>query len=421
MSRVRSNRELFLLSAASIVVLVATGSVAYARSGALTPTDLLLSGIVCAGAAVLHVFRRFVAGQADPALAPLALLLTGLGLAMVERLAPREAPGQAAWALLGLALAAGTLVLVRKPYQLADYKYLWGVVGMALFLAPIAFGTEIGGARLWIRVKELSFQPSEFGKLALVLFFAAYLAEKGDLLATGTAKFGRVKLPAPRHFGPLLLIWLVSMAVLVFEKDLGSSALFLAVFLGLLYLATGRVAYVVSGGALFSLGAWAAYRAFAHVRTRIDIWIDPWKDVGNKGYQIAQSLFAIAAGGVSGTGFFRGMPEKIPAVATDFVFSAVAEELGLLGAGALIAAYAMFVLRGLAVAASGRARFARLAAAGLALAFGLQTLLIVGGVTKLVPLTGITLPFMSQGGSSLVANWVLVALLLRFSDDAEAT
>jgi cell division protein FtsW (lipid II flippase) len=415
----RRGRELFLLAAASVMVLLASGAVRFARQGTLSPGDFAMPAAVCLAAVGLHVVTRRAARRADPVIAPIALLLAGLGHAMVDRLAPKAAVAQTGWAVLGIALAAGILLVVRKPYQLADYKYLWGIAGILLFLSPIFVGTEIGGSRLWIRFAGLSLQPSEFGKICLVLFFAAYLAEKGDLLATGTKRLWRIALPEFRHFGPLVAIWLVSLAVLVFEKDLGSSLLFFAVFVGLLYLSTGRGAYALAGTGLFGLGAWAAYHAFAHVRTRVDVWLDPWRDISGKGYQIAQSLFAIASGGVTGTGLGRGMPYRIPAAPTDFVFSAVAEELGLVGGSAVLAAYAVFVFRAFAIAASGRSRFTQLAAAGLALAFGMQALLIVGGVIKLVPLTGITLPFMSQGGSSLVANWIIVGLLLRFSDDAE--
>jgi peptidoglycan glycosyltransferase len=430
----RSWRELFLIAAAGLIVLLVHGSVRYAMAGRLLPRDLVLPACLVAAGVVVHVVRRLVAPRADPVVIPVALLLSGIGVALVDRLAertgalwlgsPQPAAAQALWALVGMALAAVTLVTVRKPYQLTDYKYLLGLAGVVLFLAPVFVGTEVGGARLWIRVGGLSFQPSEFGKICLVLFFAAYLAERGDLLSTGTVRvplpFRRgIKLPALRHFGPVLLIWLVSLAVLVFEKDLGSSLLFMALFVAMLFLSTGRVAYTLAGGSLFALGAWGAYRMFAHVRARVDIWLDPFRDVAGKGYQIAQSLFAIAAGGVAGVGLGQGLPTKIPAVATDFVFAAVAEELGLLGGLALLGLYAILALRGLAIAAQGRSRFTQLAAAGLALSLGLQTLLIVGGVIRMVPLTGITLPFMSQGGSSLVASWIVVALLVRISDDAE--
>lgn len=416
----RSNRELFLVVAACALALVMAAAVHYAQAGKVVWVDLAPAALVCLAALGLHAVRRGVAAAADPVVMPLALALTGMGLAMVERLAPRAGMSQVIWALVGIALAAVVLVVIRKPYQLADYKYVFGVAGIVLFLAPIFVGHEIGGAKLWIRIAGLSMQPSEFGKICLVLFFAGYLAQRGDLLATGTGRLWRMKVPALQHFGPLFLIWLLSLAVLVFEKDLGSSLLFFAVFTGLLYLSTGRVAYVVSGTALFGVGALAAYRMFAHVRTRVQIWLNPWTDISGKGYQIVQSLFAIAAGGVGGVGLGRGLETKIPAVATDFVFAALAEELGLVGAVGLLAGYALFTLRALAIAASGRTRFTQLAAAGLALGFGLQALIIVGGVTKLIPLTGITLPFMSLGGSSLVASWIVVGLLLRFSDDAEA-
>lgn len=415
----RANRELFLTLAAGAFALLVNAAARYGVRGAVAPADLALPGLAVLAAIGLHMVRRVTAPLADPIIAPLALGLTGLGLAMVDRLDPRAGPAQSFWAVLGIALAAGVLFLVRRPYQLADYKYVLGITGIVLFLAPVFVGTEVGGARLWIRVGGLSLQPAEFGKIALVLFFAAYLAQKGDLLATGTGRLWRLKVPPLSAFGPLVAIWLVSLAVLVFEKDLGSSLLFFGLFLGLLYAATGRVAYVLSGTLLFAAGAAGTWARFAHVRARVDIWLDPWTDVGGAGYQVAQSLFAIAAGGVGGVGLGSGSPTKIPAVATDFVFAAIAEELGLVGALGVITAYAVFTLRALAVGASGRTRFSQLAAAGLGLSFGLQTLLIIGGVIKLVPLTGITLPFVSQGGSSLVASWLLAGLLIRFSDDAE--
>src|SRR5947208_14723910 len=277
-------------------------------------------------------------------------------------------------------------------------------------------GRNINGARLWVRIGSISFQPGEFAKVTLCIFLASYLVEKRELLAIGTRRLGRMVVPDFKYFGPILLAWGLSMVVLVAERDLGSSLLFFALFLAMLWVATARGAYLVIGAALFTVGSLPAVKAFAHVHERISIWLNPWPVANGNGFQTIQALFALAAGGIFGTGLALGSPQRIPEVATDFIFAAVGEELGLLGTAAVIIAFLLIVGTGLRIAMRAELPFEKLLAAGLTTIIGVQAFIIIGGVTRVVPLTGITLPFVSYGGSSLLANYVLLALLVRVSD-----
>jgi cell division protein FtsW (lipid II flippase) len=314
------------------------------------------------------------------------------------------------------------LVFVRDLKVLRDYRFVIGIVGLLLLLFTAIFGREINGARLWVAFGPVRFQPAEFGKILLVVFFAAYLVDIREALTVSTRRVLGVPLPPFRYLAPLLTIWALSMVLMIFMKDLGTSLLFFGALLALLYVATGRFFYVVVGLVLFVAGAALLYFIFPHVQTRIDIWLDPWKDPSGKGYQIVQSLFALAAGGLFGRGLGQGYlimqsgHTIIPALETDFIFSAIGEELGLVGAVGIILLFLIFTYRGFRIAARARDDFSRLLATGLTSIFALQAFLIMGGVIKLIPLTGITLPFVSYGGSSIVANFVLLALLLRTSD-----
>ncbi|HEY5505931.1 MAG TPA: FtsW/RodA/SpoVE family cell cycle protein, partial [Coriobacteriia bacterium] len=294
------------------------------------------------------------------------------------------------------------------------------IFGLVLLLMPAVIGREINGAKLWLRIGSFSFQPAEIAKICIVLFLAAYLSEYREVLSVSTRKFLGLHLPAARHLGPLVLMWAVSLVVLVAEKDLGSSLLFFGVFLVMITVATGRWSYAVVGSVLFAFGATAAFFMFAHVRVRVDIWLHPFADAAGTGYQLVQSLFAFAAGGLTGVGPGRGLPTRIPFVVTDFIFSAIGEELGLLGAAAIVIAYLVLCMRGLSTAVRARSDMASLTAAGLVATLGLQTFVIVGGVTRLIPLTGITLPFVSYGGSSIVSNFLLLGLLMRAGDATPA-
>jgi cell division protein FtsW len=384
----------------------------------ITPEVGFLTAIIIGPFILVHIAERFSVRMSDPLLLPLTAFLSSLSLIMIYRLKPDFFNLQSLWILLGIAILIGSLLLTKNYERLKSYKYLFALLGLILLLSPILFGTEKYGAKLWLKIGAISFQPSEIAKILIVIFLAAYLEEKRELLSIANKRFLKIWIPEFKHFGPLLLMWLISLAILVFEKDLGSSLLFFGIFLSMLYVATGRKIYVIAGILLFLIGATSCYYLFPHVQTRIDIWLNPWQDVAGKGYQIAQSLFAIASGDLSGVGLGRGYPTYIPAVHTDFIFSALAEELGLIGGFAVIISYLIFVCRGFRIALAAKDEFGKLLAVGLTSAFALQVFIIIGGVTKLIPLTGITLPFMSYGGSSILANFILLALLLVISEKA---
>lgn len=411
------NTELILLLFALAIVTAGFFLIAQ-TTGEPTAVALKLAGILAAGFLAVHVVERIFVKFADPVLLPLAAALSGLGLAFVWRLKPNLGLAQSVWLAGGAVALILALVILRRYQFLKDYKYLWALGGVALLFAPIFIGAERGGAKLWLDFGPISFQPAEIAKVSFVFFLAAYLEQKRELLAISTKRIAGLWAPEPKHLGPLLFMWLISLAILVLERDLGTSLLFFGLFLAMLYVATGRTMYVSIGSLLFAGGATICYFLFSHVQTRVDIWLNPWLDPSGKGYQIVQSLFAIAGGGLTGTGLGLGHPGLIPAVQTDFIFSAVAEELGLLGGVAVILCYLLFVARGLKIALTAADDFGRLVAVGLSCVFALQSFSILGGVTKLIPLTGVTLPFMSYGGSSILMNFILLAMLLAISNRA---
>ncbi len=417
----RRNTELMLLGAVAPIVVLVFALVHGGLRSDITAADLISPAGLLVAFAVAHIAVRRFAPGADPVLLPIVALLSGIGLAFITRLDPTLAASQTMWLFGGVVVMIATLMAVPSLARVARYKYTVAIVGIVLLVLPAIVGREVNGAKLWLRFGQVSFQPSEVAKVLMVLFLAAYLAENREVLSVSTRRLAGVWLPSAKHLGPLLAMWAVSLFVLIGEKDLGSSLLFFGVFLAMLHVATGRPAYTIAGVVLFAAGATAAYFLFAHVRTRIGIWIDPFADAADKGYQIVQSLFSLAAGGIFGVGPGRGMPEHIPFVATDFIFAAIGEELGLLGGAALIISYLVLCLRGLATAVRARTDMAALTASGLVAALALQVFVIVGGVTRLIPLTGITLPFVSYGGSSIVANAMLVALLMRAGDEAPDT
>lgn len=379
-------------------------------------------GLVLGLVGTAHIVTRRVAPRANPLLLPLVGLLNGIGYVFVARLDTHLAGLQALWTAIGVAAYVVTLVLVRRAADLDRYRYLFALVGMALLVLPLApvVGRTINGARLWVRVGPLSFQPVELAKIALAVFFCSYLVEKAEVLAVGTQRWGPFMAPQLRHFGPLLAAWGVSMLIMIGERDVGFSLLFLTAFVALLWIATGRAIYLGFGTALFAAGAVVASKLFGHVHERIQIWVNPWPYASTKGYQIVQALFALAAGGIGGTGLALGSPQRIPVVASDFIFAAIGEELGLLGTAAVITAFVLLVGTGMRIALAAVRRFDKLLAAGLTAIVGLQAFFIMAGVTRLLPLTGVTLPFVSYGGSSLVANYIIVAVLARISDDTRA-
>ncbi len=310
--------------------------------------------------------------------------------------------------------------MIRDHRSLDAYTYTIGLIGVVFLLLPVVpgIGRTINGARLWVQIGPLNFQPAEIGKVLIVVFLASYLAARKELLAVATRRIGPVRLPEPRYMGPLLVAWLLSLAILFMERDLGSSLLFFGIFVIMLWTATGRGAYLFLGLLLFAAGAFIGYMTFAHVQDRIDIWLNALEpqNVQKFGYgQLAQASFAMATGGIAGTGLGQGYPDLIPFASTDFIFAAIGEELGLFGTTALLLLYVVLMGRGFRAALSRQDAFSKLLAVGLTSVLALQTFIIVGGVTRVIPLTGITLPFVSYGGSSLVANFVLLALLVRIS------
>jgi cell division protein FtsW (lipid II flippase) len=415
------NRELSLLILGLIVGGGALALVVLANDAKNIGLATPIVTVLAAGYVGAHIVMRRRARNADGVLLPVAALLNALGLAAVYRLSPeRYGAAQLTWTLVGIACFVATIAVVRDISVLSRYKYVMGFVGVGLLLLPLVpgLGKEINGAQLWVEVGSFRFQPGEFSKIFLVVFFAAYLAERKELLSIASKRVLGMHVPDLKHFGPLLVMWGLSLAVMFYAKDLGSSLLFFSVFLVMLYIATARLVYMTAGGALFAAGAYIGYRSFGHVQERVRVWLDVFNPdyVQDEGFQLAQSLFALSAGGLFGTGLGQGRPDLIPAAHTDFIFSALGQELGLLGAAAILVCFLLLVGRGLRIAVIQRDDFSQLLAAGLTIVLGIQTIIILGGVTRLLPLTGITLPFMSYGGSSLLSNFVLIALLARISD-----
>jgi len=415
--RSRRTSELLLLLAAAPPVLLIFALVETQSARAFSWSSLAVPAALLVAFFGAHLAVRRFAAHADPALLPAAFALSGIGLAFVTRLDRELAASQVTWLFVGVAALIVTLVAVPSLERLARYKYTIMLGGIVLLVLPALIGREINGAKLWIKFGGFTLQPGELAKIAIILFLAAYLSENREMLSVSTRRFLGLKLPEPRTLGPLLLMWVVSLFVLVFERDLGSSLLLFGIFLVMVYVATGRAAYVVVGVGLFGAGAFAAWRVFDHVQSRVAIWLDPFADATGRGYQLVQSLFSLAAGGTIGTGVGQGLPTRIPFVETDFIFSAIGEELGLLGASAVILCFLVFCIRGLATAARAKSDMAAFTAVGLVASVGLQAFVIVGGVTRLIPLTGVTLPFVSYGGSSLLSTFIALGLLLRAGDE----
>lgn len=367
-----------------------------------------------------HLVIRFVAPNADGLLLPLAALLNGLGYVVIARLDPGLADSQAAWTFIGIGAFSAVLLLLPDLRWLADFRYTLALLGVAMLLLPLVpgLGRTINGARIWLRAGPFSIQPGEFAKIVLAAFLAGYLTDKRELLTISNRRLGPINVPDFKHFGPMLLALGVALMVMVFQRDLGSSLLFFTLFLVMFYVATGRAAYVAAGLVLFSGASYLSWQAFSHVQRRVDIWLHPFADPKDKGFQIVEAWFAMADGGVTGTGLGKGLPTKIPYAETDMIFAAIGEELGLLGATAVLAAFMFLVASGFRVAASANQPFEKLLATGLTSLLGFQAFIIIGGVLRVLPLTGVTLPYVSYGGSSLISNYVILALLVRISDSS---
>ncbi|MCW2529565.1 MAG: rodA [Pseudonocardiales bacterium] len=431
----RRNSELLLTLGAVFVVVCAELIVE------LTSDNKISWHVASYGIAVLaiglisHIAIRRFARYADPIFLPCAVFLVGLGLVMIHRLdlglaqQAREngdsydgvaAASQVVWAFLGLIVFLGVLLIVRDHRVLARYAYTLALIGLFLLLLPAVLParfSEVNGARIWINVAGFSIQPGEVAKIALTIFAAAYLVDKRDVLSLAGRRVAGVELPRGRDFGPLLLAWLVSIGVLVRDHDLGTSLMFFGLFVVLLYVATERISWVVVGVVLFAGGCFVSYHLFSSVHDRVSVWLHVFK-YSNEGYQMAQSLFGLGTGGLFGAGLGGGRPQLVPVAKSDFILSSFGEEIGLFGLVAIIAVYVVFISRGFATALAVRDSFGKLLVTGIAFSFGLQLFVVAGGISRLLPETGLTTPFLSYGGSSLIANFALLALLVRISDAA---
>ncbi len=428
------NRELLNLFFAAIVASAAFASVSIVDSGLVTTRWLGYVGVVFGLYLIAHIVGRYTVPYADPTLLPLVGLLTALGLTVIYRLNPEDARRQAVWVGLGIGILAATLFWLRYDYRVLErYKYIFGISAVVLLLLPSVpgLGHRVNGVKLWIKVGPMQFQPGELAKIFMIIFLAGYLRDKREALAKGRLK----------DLGPLLLIWGAAMLVLVQTSDLGSALLNFGIFLAMVYAATGRFVYVAAGLGLFLAGSAALYNALDRVQQRVTVWLHPWTDervycsISGKldyrqncdSYQLVKSLYSIANGGYGGTGLGKGTfttvdgTQLIPYLNTDFIYSAIAQEIGLIGSAALLLLVMVFVARGMRIALLAQDGFSKLLATGLTFGLALQTFIIVGGVLRVVPLTGITLPFVSYGGSSILSNFVMLALLLLVSNRAAAT
>lgn len=386
-----------------------------------------LSVTLIAVAVAANLVIRRVAPYADPVLLPLVLCLNGLGLAMIYRIdlgyqvtrpdRAELASNQLLWTGVGLLAFTAVLLIVRDHRRLQAFTYSFGLAAIVLLILPLLpfIGENIRGARIWISVGGLSFQPGEAAKICLAIFFAGYLVVKRDALALAGRRVAGIDLPRGRDLGPILAGWLISLGILVFQRDLGSSLLFFGLFVVMLYIATERPGWLIVGAGLFAAGAYFGYQAFGHVQRRFDAWTDPFGDPDRNG-QVINGLFGLAHGGILGQGWGQGRPQLTPFGFSDFIATSLGEELGLTGLMAILLIYGLIVERGLRISLTCRDAFGKMLAAGLAVSFALQVFVVVGGVTRLIPLTGLTTPFLAQGGSSIVMNWAIVALLLRISD-----
>ncbi|WP_280269819.1 FtsW/RodA/SpoVE family cell cycle protein [Nocardia wallacei] len=428
--------ELVLCAAAvALVVMAALGM--SAAAGGEGGGSMRWALVVFAGLVLLaHLAVRQLAPRADPVLLPCVTVLNGLGLVLIDRLdraeaaaavalgTPAPAPDaahQLIWTAGGIALFALVLLVVRNHVQPARYAYTCGLAGLVLLLIPAVLPSrfsEVNGGKSWIMFSGFSIQPGEFAKVLLLVFVAGFLVTNRDLFGTAGKRFLGMTVPRLRDLGPLLLVTFVSVLVLVYEKNLGFSLLVFGTVLAMLYIATRRSSWLLIGIGMFALGAVIAYNLFGHVRVRVRVWQDPFDTYYTNGYQIAQALFGLGTGGLSGTGLGAGRPQEVPFAKTDFIISTIGEELGLIGLTAVILLFTILTLRGFTAALATRDSFGKLLGGGLAFSLGWQLFVVVGGVTKLIPLTGLTTPFMSYGGSSLLANYVIVALLMRISHDA---
>jgi cell division protein FtsW (lipid II flippase) len=434
--RQRRRSELLMLFFAFGIVIFAFANVGASLSGSFTGGAFGYIVVYAIIMLVAHLAVRRWAPFADPLMLPLAALLNGIGLIFLYRLQQsRNLPDsfadtlsststfyQVVWTVIGVGLFVGVLLYVKEPRILQRYTYTLGIVGMALIALPIvAPGSEVNGARIQVSVGGLTIQPEEFGKICLAIFFAGYLVNKRDVLKLAGRRVLGIDLPRGRDLGPILVVWLLAVLLLVFETDIGTSALFMGLFVAMLYLATSRTSWLLIGVLLFVVGAFSAAKLFSHVGTRFTCWMHPFtqQNIQDGCFQTVKGLEGLGYGGVLGRGLGGGMPYLTPVVPSDFVISGLGEEIGLAGLMAILLIYGLIVQRGLRTALLIKDPFSKLLAGGLSFLLALQVFVIVGGVTRLIPLTGVTTPFLSQGGSSLIGSWVVIGILIRFSDTAQ--
>jgi cell division protein FtsW (lipid II flippase) len=422
------NRELLALVPASLLLTAGFAAVFIERNDVLSNVSLTYGALFLGLCLAAHIVLRFTLPYADPYLFPLFAVLACFGLVMIYRIDEKLAREQAQWFVIGLGLFAATIILLRDYRAMERYRYTVAAVGIGMLLLPRlpGIGSQVNGAYLGVRIGPLTFQPAEFAKIAIIVFLASYLRDTRQLLVIGARRVAGVTIPPLKHFGPLLIVWGAAMAMLFVIQDLGSSLMFFGGFLAVLYVATNRFSFVAVGLSLFAAGSWVLYHARPTITHRVDAWLHPFGalyDAPGGSYQIAQSVFAQADGGLFGRGFGQavlkvGDSPLLPAAQTDLIYSVIVNELGLIGACAVLCTYLLAVERGFKIATLARDSFSKLLATGLTAVFALQVFVIVGGVTRVIPLTGVTLPFISYGGSSILANFVLLALLLLISDRA---
>jgi cell division protein FtsW (lipid II flippase) len=420
------NRELLALVPASALLTAGFAAIFIQRSDVLSDVSLTYGAIFLGLCFAAHLVIRFTLPHADPYMFPLVAVLACFGIVVVYRIDEDLARDQAQWFVIGLLLFVVTIVALRDFRVMERYRYTIAFAGLALLLLPRVpgIGQQVNGAYLGVKLGPISFQPAEFGKIAIVIFLAAYLRDTRQVLVQGSRRVLGITIPPLKHFGPLLVVWGAAMLMLVFIRDLGSSLMYFGAFLALIYIATNRFSFVLVGLLLFAAGAYFFATTVPHVEQRVDIWLDPFKDPSDAGYQIVNGLFAQADGGLFGTGLGASLlhlpsgAPLIPAPQTDMIYAVIVNELGLVGACGLLGVYLLFAERGFKTAMLASDSFSKLLAAGLTSVMALQVFVIVGGVTRVIPLTGVTLPFVSYGGSSILANFVLLALLLLISDRA---
>ncbi len=425
--KARRRTELGLMVAAAVII-VATYALMILGNTSRVPADLVpfLVSILLMGA-VTHVANRMFAPDASAVIMPVVLLLNGLGYVTIARIdlgtGHNYAPYQAAWTAGGVAVYVLTLFAVRRSRDLDRFRYLLLSAGVVLLLLPLVpgVGANINGARLWVQIGRIEFQPVELAKIVLCIFFASYFAEKRELLTIPTARVGNRLVLDPRPLVPIVVAWGFAVAVMSLEHDIGFSALLFTLFIGMLWITTGRTGYLVFGLILFAAGAYVTSKYFAQTHVRVETWLNPWPLADGTGRQLVQSWYALGSGGIGGSGLGLGAGAYLITNArTDFIFAVIGEEMGLFGATMLVSAFLLLVGAGLRIAQTARSEFAKLTAAGLTIILGFQAFFIIGGIVRLLPLTGITLPFVSYGGSALIANYLLVAILMRISDEGAA-